>query len=92
MKDLEKQIEDAAKDYADHEIKANEEKDSNFMTMVDAVKFGAKSNAAKEFHQQGMFSPEDMIAFGDYCYNEYAESPFSFRELLANWIEQNKKK
>lgn len=57
---------------------------------------GAKSEAAKEFHQQGMYTQEQMLLFCDYILSLgtiwIAHKKEAANELFIDWIEQQKKK
>ena len=66
MEDLKKKIEIAASNFADIEWKYS---NSNIPTNLVKEYFitGAKSQASKEFHQQGMYSKEQMLSFSIWC-------------------------
>ena len=49
---------------------------------------GAKSEAAKEYWQQGMYSEDDLKNFSKFCKDHCSSSP---TYNLDKWLEQNKK-
>ena len=90
MKDLEKQIEQASKDA----FKASELFEAASPHYENGFIKGAKSEAAKAFHQQGMYSEEEteelLVEYMLYC--EECERKDSFPDNARNWFETNKKK
>lgn len=85
MGDLEKQIEEAAYKYGN---KTNSHVgDNNFIV-------GAKSEAAKEYWQQGMYSEEEVFNLIDRIYTTgiYQMETYNKSMNLKAWFDQNKKK
>ena len=84
---LEKQIEEAAE--IEYSIKdgllSNRERDISRSAYIK----GTKSEAAKAFHQQGMYSEEEVKQLLNQC-NCLSKSIEDFNE--QEWFEQNKKK
>lgn len=66
MKELEKQIEDAAQKYAKSRLDAS----TAWGSFVD----GAKSEAAREYWQEGMYSKEDLREAFSVGYNKAVSS------------------
>lgn len=82
---LEKQIEEAAEIYCNHDDLTKLEKQQFYRSFLR----GVKSPEAKAFHQQGMYSEEELnILFSRY--NEFIAHHEP--EEWLDWIEQNKKK
>jgi len=82
MKDYEKKINDFSFSYA------SSFKENNDQRLVrDAVRAGAKSEAAKEFHQQGMHTEENMYLNMQY-YMEYCER--NGYTTPMDWIKNHK--
>ena len=77
MKDLEKQIKDAAYNFL---VKVNQ---SPYYSK-EAFIAGAKSEAAKEYWQQGMYSEEEVKKF---LYNLWEADDDDFEK----WFNENKK-
>ena len=75
MEDLEKKIEEAAENFS--VIKRGQ---------IDSFIEGAKSPEAKEFHQQGMYSEEDLIDFSVWCGINYI-SYYSQRNNKRIWFD-----
>ena len=92
MKDLEKQIEEAAyncsEDFRDSYKRQT--------VRIDSFITGAKSQAAKEYNQQGMYSGKEVRQL----FIDGAEEFFSQNKVFGDfllkqdleWFEQNKKK
>jgi len=77
MKDYNKRIEEVAKNY------------SNNYDVRDAVIWGVNSEVAKEFHQQGMYTEEDIQSI----LIEYSQSSYaSFSRPIKFFIEYLRKK
>lgn len=99
MKDLEKQIEEAGFQYNKRlynpEVSSEE---AIYINLEDAFIEGAKSEAAKQYWQQGMYSEEDMLNFSFWLLNNIGETSndrvahFDNHHYLNKWLEQNKKK
>lgn len=53
---------------------------------------GARSDEAKEFHQQGMYSEEEMKLLAWGAWYESGFCPNSSEENFDKWFELNKKK
>lgn len=105
MEELERKIEEVASNYADREIIVNEEKDENYATMIYAVKFGVKSEIAKQYWQQGMYSEEEVKQFVIAALKATGKTiKATMKNIRSNayiefngddfeeWFEQNKKK
>lgn len=97
MKDYEKQIEEAANKH----IESREHKDSSRYSFL----YGVKSPEAKEFHQQGMYTEEEVKEIlesfqwyakdnceANYLDEETAEIVFGYDYNFEEWFGQNKKK
>ena len=53
---------------------------------------GAKSQAAKDFHTQGMYSKDDMISFGVFYYEHQGKGDeYLGQDLFKVWKEKNGK-
>ena len=95
MKDYEKAIEDAANRSA-NEYYSPERK----IVIREQFIIGAKSPEAKEFHQQRMYSEEEVKllcsrAQMKYAFASVSDQPYSVDEFDKNfnyWFNQNKKK
>ena len=94
MEDLEKHIEISADKFADSEWRY-----SNGYIVAEAVKqyfiVGAKSEAAKNFWQQGMYSEEEVKGMIIKFYNsntKHDQIGFINQYSFDKWFEQNKKK
>lgn len=88
MKDLEKQIEDAALNYSLKSV--NEE--AQLYKGISFIK-GAKSLEAKEYWQQGMYSEEDLYEILNKFRKEFSlHRGIQIMDFdIKNFIEQNKK-
>ena len=88
--DLEKQIEISADKFADSEWRY-----SNGYIVAEAVKqyfiIGAKSEAAKQYWQQGMYTEEEVKQMIVKFFNSCTDS-FINQYSFDKWFEQNKKK
>ena len=96
MKDLEKQIEEASIKYIKTRYKRDDiDRDAKFGFIN-----GAKSEAAKAFHQQGMYSEEEVKQLCSnaqlkYAFATISDQPYSvdeFDKSFDYWFNQNKKK
>lgn len=96
-KDLEKQIEIIADKFADAEWRY-----SNGYVVAEAVKqyfiAGAKSKAAKQYWQQGMYTEEEVKDLLNKSHLARVKDPMLVLwvdkglEFSPTWFEQNKKK
>ena len=95
-KDLEKQIEEAAID--EYKILKRILEPNIYNMLVETYIHAAKSEIAKQYWQQGMYSEEDMLNFSFWLLNNIGETSndrvahFDNRHYLNKWLEQNKKK
>ena len=102
MKDLEKQIEEAANNFATrngHFI-INPHNEAGIRATIKGFINGAKSLVAKEYWQQGMYSEEEVykliyqaetIGFGNA--RRYDEEGFQAEQIdIREWFNENKKK
>ena len=95
MKDLEKQIEEAGFQYNKRlynpEVSSEE---AIYINLEDAFIEGAKSEAAKEYWQQGMYSEEDLYEILNKFRKEFSlHRGIQIMDFdIKNFIEQNKKK
>lgn len=92
MEDLEKQMEEAAFDYArnpNNEFQYNSKMFNSFIV-------GAKSEAAKNFWQQGLYTEEEVYKLCKISFEMYMSSDsLSDDELYEEWekwYNRNKKK
>ena len=108
MKDLKKQIEIEAKTNTSILVTKGDKKDAMFINRGGITKLlymtfiqGAKSNSAKEFHQAGMYTEEEVRKFASEAYFKGASDQVLFEEFhtiqqhddsFSKWFEQNKKK
>jgi len=103
MKDYEKAIEEAANNFAtrDGHFTINPLNEAGIRATIKGFEAGAKSPEAKELHQQGMYSEEDVEtllnkAFGDIGYgitiDSYPDGTLQQARGLNKWFMQNKKK
>lgn len=86
MKDYEKQIAKAAYKYSHSRL------NNAYYNFLE----GAKSPEAKEFHQQGMYSEEEVKALiweGRTFFQARTDVAWKYvREQFSDWFEENKKK
>ncbi len=82
MKDYEKQIEEVAKNF------------SNIYSERELFIDGAKSEAAKEYWQQGMCSEEEVFILIEKIYRTgiYQRETYNKSMNLTEWFDNNKKK
>lgn len=92
VEDLEKKIESHALRLSNlkpgFDRQEEEYYQSEKVKIYDLVKQVIKSDLAKEYWQQGMYSEEDMIDFGKFC-KDYNSSSSTYN--LHKWLDQNKK-
>lgn len=64
----------------------------NWKREEEAFIAGAKSEAAKEFHTQGMYSEEDMRAFVTFYIKHQGKGDIKYlgKDLLEEWTKENK--
>jgi hypothetical protein len=84
-KDLEKQIEEAAENYCENFSHDYLWQQTNIITF----KKGVKSEVARQYWQQGIYTEEEVHRLLNQC-NCLSKSIEDFNE--QEWFEQNKKK
>ena len=94
MKDFKKQIEKASIEYVKTRYKRDDiDRDAKFGFIN-----GAKSEAAKAFHQQGMYTEEEMLLLLNKAFlvgfkakqDKYILSDFNDVFIDKSWIDNNK--
>lgn len=91
MKDLEKQIEEAAETNANSLSKTIDLDELDFIIANNAFITGAKSPETKEYWQQGMYTEEEVKDLLD-KHTDIVWVPEGYSKIFPEWFEQNKNK